>query len=270
MWRCTAVLMSSVLASGICEAAPALQSHIAVYEVTLERAREGAGIADLRGRLVLEWARDCEGYILNQRMLTQVTSAQGEDVTNDFIVTTWESLDGLKFRYSSRSDVGSESADEVAGKAELTRHGGTGEARFTKPQSSTLTLPEGAVFPTEQVMLLLGAAENGERTRSILLFDGSRADGLFETFNVIGAERPPLSASEVGQRKLLSGQRSWAMHTAYFPRQPSKDRPPGTPEFEIAYRLYQNGVANEIVFDYGHFAMRAMLTKLTSLPAPSC
>jgi hypothetical protein len=60
------------------------------------------------------------------------------------------------------------------------------------------------------------------------------------------------------------------MHTAYFPRNPTSDRPAGTPEFEVAYRLFQNGVATEIVFDYGTFAMRATLSKLEALPAPAC
>jgi len=247
-----------------------LQSHLAVYELSLKSARNGAGITDLSGRLVMEWARDCEGYILNQRMITEVSSNQGDNVLNDFSVTTWESLDGRKFRFSSRNEVARGTSEEVAGRAEVPASGGAGEARFSKPEKTVLTLPTDTVFPTEHVAVLLQSAMQGERTRDVLLFDGSRKDSLFDTFNVIGVEQPKLAPVEAGGRKLLIGLRSWTVNTAYYPRQPSPDLPPGVPEFEVSYRLFENGIATDVVFDYGNFAMGAKLSKLQALPKPAC
>ena len=148
--------------------------------------------------------------------------------------------------------------------------GGGGTARFSKPEEAELALPQRTVFPTEHVGLLLDAALEGAKIRSILIFDGSRLDGLFDTFNVIGVEHPPMTDAEIGERQMLAGQRSWSMHTAYFSRVPSDEKPPGTPEFEVAFRLFQNGVATEVVFDYGNFAMNAKLSKLEALPKPEC
>jgi EipB-like len=258
------------LGTGVRAASLPLQSHLAVYELSLQRSRDGSGITDLSGRLVMEWAQDCEGYILNQRMLTEVSNTQGENVLNDFNVTTWESLDGHKFRFSSRNDVAGSSADEVVGRASMPTSGAAGEARFSKPEETTLALPTGTVFPTEQIALVLQAAMKGEKTLSILLFDGSRKDSLFDTSNIIGAEQPTLTVADAGERKMLVGLRSWPVHTAYYPRSPAEDLPPGVPEFEVSYRLFQNGVATEVVFDYGSFAMRARLSKLQALPKPAC
>ena len=39
----------------------------------------------------------------------------------------------------------------------------------------------------------------------------------------------------------------------------------GIPEYEVRLRLYQNGVASDLVLDYGDFAMRARLSRLDFL-----
>lgn len=248
-----------------------LQSHRAVYELTLASARPGSSIANLSGRLVMEWGADCEGYILNQRMVTEVSDMEGERATNDFQVTSWESLDGLKFRFSSRDSVAGDVTDELDGKAELKGAGAAGLVRFRKPQETAeVKLPSGTVFPTEQAIRLVEAALRGDRTASMLLYDGSRVASLYETFSVIGKPYPAMSAEEAGDNKLLAGQKSWPVHIAYFAREPETDRPPGTPDFQIGYRLFENGIATEIELDYGDFVLDGKLSKLEALPRPSC
>lgn len=269
MWRLIVVTSLSLSFSLAAEAAGlSLQSHRAVYELELLNAREG-GVTDLDGRLVMEWGQDCEGYILNQRMVTTVTNVRGRRAINDFQVTSWESVDGLKFRFSSRDSTNGTVTEEIDGKAELSAPGGAGLVRFRKPREAELPLPAGTVFPSEQAMLLIRAAQSGENNRNIILFDGSRVDGLYETFNVIGKEHPPMSASEAGGHELLAGQRSWHVHIAYFTHAPEAPDA-GTPEFQVGYRLFQNGVATDIVLDYGAFSMGGELSQLEALPQPSC
>ena len=211
MIRMAVALTLCLVLSGMAEAGGAnLQSHRAVYDLTLKRSRDGGGISAMTGRLVMEWSGECEGAIVNQRMLTQMTGAGGEQVTSDSTLTTWESSDGLKFRYSSRNQVNGKAAEEIKGNASLEKPGGSGAARFAKPEVKKMALPEGTVFPTEQVIQLVRAAQAGERTRAILLFDGLGADPLYETFSVIGQAEP--AAEDREGHKLLSGLRSWPVH----------------------------------------------------------
>lgn len=269
MWRLIVIVIVSLTLSVAAEAAGlSLQSHRAVYELQLLNARQG-GISNLSGRLVMEWGQECDGYILNQRMVTSVTDARGGQALNDFQVTSWESLDGLVFRFSSRDATNGTVTEEIDGKAELKAAGAAGMVRFRKPREVELALPAGTVFPSEQAILLLRAAQRGERSRNIILFDGSRLDGLYETYNVIGNEYPPMSASETGPYPLLAGQRSWYVHIAYFSHDSDKSESE-TPEFQVGYRLFQNGIATEIVLDYGDFSLGGELSQLEALPKPSC
>ncbi|MDP6705070.1 MAG: cell envelope integrity EipB family protein [Alphaproteobacteria bacterium] len=271
MWRLPVVLVVSLALCGIAEAAGfALQSHRAVYDLTLSRSRDGGGISGLSGRLAMEWSENCEGYIVNQRMLTEVTDARGQRVINDFQITSWESLDGLAFRYSAKNEINGKLVEEVKGKAALEKSGGAGGATFTKPEAHELALPRGTVFPTEQVVLLVRAAESGKRSIGILVFDGSRQDGLYDTFSVIGSERPLATEDENGGHALLHGQRSWPAQLAFFPVHPKPDQAPGTPEFEVGFRLYQNGIFTELTLDYGDFALAGTLAQLEALPKPDC
>lgn len=268
-WRLLVVAIACLVA-GSATAAVSLQAHRAVYELKLLNSRQGGNIGDITGRLVMEWGVDCQGYVLNQRMLTEVTDLGGDSTLNDFQVTSWESIDGLVFRFSSRDSLGDKVTEEIVGKAKLAGHGETGSVAFTKPQQTEVTLPAGTVFPSEQSLLLLQAAEKGEKTRNILLFDGSRIDGLYDTFSVIGNERAAADATVLGKFKLLAGQKSWPVHVAYFSREPDAEQPPETPTFQVGYRLYQNGIATELVLDYGEFALGGELSLLEALPQPHC
>ena len=271
MWRSIFfALISFSLTASAHAAGISLQSHRAIYELSLKRAEDGNGITGLSGRLVMEWSKNCEGYILNQRMLTQVTDARGKQVINDFRITSWESLDGLNFRYSSRNEIDGKLVEEISGRASRNESGKASTAKFTKPEVEQIELPGGTVFPTEQVIMLLRAAESSEKTRSILLFDGSRTDSIFETFSVIGAEQAPLAVTSDSVNAILAGQRSWSVQLAYFPLTPQPDLASGTPEFEVGFRLFQNGVATDIVLDYGDFALGGSLSQLEGLPRPEC
>jgi len=269
MWRFVLILAWSLAFAAAAEGAGlSLQSHRAVYELALLNAREGS-LSSLSGRLVMEWGQDCDGYILNQRMVTAVDYARGGQALNDFQVTSWESRDGLVFRFSSRDATNGRVTEEIDGKAEMQSAGTAGMVRFRKPRELELSLPAGTVFPSEQAIQLIRAAENGKKSRNLIVFDGSRVDGLYETFNVIGNERPPQSESEAGKHALLAGKRSWYVHIAYFAYQPGEPET-GVPEFQIGYRLFQNGIATDIVLDYGEFSLGGELSALEELPQPSC
>ncbi len=243
------------------------QPHRAVYDLTLKRA-SNANVVEAGGRLVMEWSADCEGHVLNQRILTRMVDSEGQEVLNDYQVTSWESLDGASFRFNSRNEVNGELVEEVAGAARLERPGGPGVVSFTKPEAATLDLPAGVLFPTEHTLAVIRAARAGKRMIELPLFDGSGADALFSTFSVIGEAEQ--GSPEAARYALLGGVASWPIHLAYFPIPPKSEEPEGVPEFETGMRLFENGVTGDLVLDYGGFKLGGVLSHLDALPRPSC
>ena len=243
------------------------QPHRAVYELSLKRA-SSANVIEAGGRLAMEWTADCEGHVLNQRILTRLVDSEGQEVLNDYQVTSWESLDGATFRFNSRNEINGELVEEVAGVARLEAPGGPGVVEFAKPEPGTLALASGVLFPTEHTLAVIRAARAGERMIELPLFDGSGMESVFSTFSVIG-EREATSP-EAERHPALRGVASWPVHLAYFRIPPKPGEPDGLPEFETGMRLFENGVTGDIVLDYGGFELGGVLSRLDPLPRPSC
>ena len=242
-----------------------LAPHRAVYTLGLHRGDQAGGVVALQGRLALEFADVCGAVTLNQRMRMRLGNAESGEIDSDFVLASWESLDGLKFRFSLRSQFDDQSAEEYIGSGELPAPGKAGQVRFSSPSGQVLALPAGTVFPTEQLALLIRAGLDGRNVLSMKVFDGSGDDGVYEAATFIGREM----AREPGDRPLLAplkGLRSWPVRIAYFKLKDKGDRP----AYEVGFRLFENGVSDELVLDYGDFAVKGTLTVLELLPAPDC
>lgn len=243
------------------------QPHRAVYDLTLKRSAS-ANVIEAGGRLVMEWSADCEGHVLNQRIVTRLVSSEGDEMINDYHVTSWESADGRRFRFNARNQVNGELVDEVAGFAELDELGGAGSATFSKPEAAVLPLPRGVLFPTEHTFALIRAARAGQKMAEIPLFDGSGKDGLFTTFAVLGD--PVVNPPEVERYAVLQGLKAWPVQLAYFRLPPDGQKSEGVPEFETGMRLFENGVTGDIMLNYGGFTLGGVLSRLEPLPRPVC
>jgi hypothetical protein len=243
-----------------------LAAHRAIYELSLARPDPSGSVMALRGRLVIEFNDVCDGYALNQRIRTEITNGDDNDEASDFTTSSWESRDGRHFRFSLRNEVSGETTEEYVGKGELDAGGKGGSVAFTKPADKHMILPARTVFPNEHLVILLRGATAGENMLPVRVFDGSGDDGLFETGGHIGKPYPNVSADEAGVLKPLRGMQSWPVRIAYFPLLKHAE----TPEYEIAFRLFANGVSGDLLLDYGDYAMKGTLSKLDLLPAPGC
>jgi hypothetical protein len=107
----------------------------------------------------------------------------------------------------------------------------------------------------------------GEGTVSFkrIVFDGLSADGLFDVSAVIGAPHP-LSEPKREAEKPLAGLRSWPTHIAFY-RHGSAD---AAPDNEVSFRMYANGVADDMIIDFGQFKVLAVLKALELSPRPDC
>src|SRR3990172_1062909 len=90
----------------------ALASHVAVYELALARS-DTEGITGLRGRLALEIVDTCDGFTTTQRIHMETIDATGGESTNDFRLSSWESRDGKRFRFTLSNDSDGRRTEEL-------------------------------------------------------------------------------------------------------------------------------------------------------------
>jgi len=237
-----------------------LAPHRAVYDLSQTRGDANAAVS-VRGRLAIEVQDTCEGHTTNQRFWTEMQNAEGNTTVSDFSLSSWESKDGKRFRFQMRNEVDGETTEEYTGTAELMADG-TGSIAMTKPEAAALDMPQGTVFPNQHLIELIRHALAGDRFASIRVFDGSGEDGLFETGGTIGNAFPPEDGSDPVVAP-LKGLRSWPFRVAFFPLLTKAEEP----QYEIGFRMYENGVSGDLVLDYQSYALKGRLVRLEMLPA---
>ncbi|MEL3892562.1 DUF1849 family protein [Ferrovibrio sp. MS7] len=237
-----------------------LVSHRAIYGLSIARHDPRNYRSGIGGGLTLEFLNSCDGYVLNQRFVIETQTDDGQ-VLSDMTLGSFESLDGQRFRFRLREQLNGEDEEELVGEGQLGPGGG--RITFSQPADTTLDLPAGAMFPTDHTIRLI---EAGRAARNLLradVFDGSAADGFASIGGFIGRTLPPNAEARFDG---LKQQRSWRVRLAYFSTAKKSD----TPDYEIAFRLYENGISDDIVFDYGDYAIRATLQSLEILPKDRC
>ena len=236
--------------------------HRAVYQMTLASAKSGSGVVSAKGALAFEWGDSCDGWTVEQRYKLTLTLAQPgavEIVTN---YATWESKDGLDYRFNVRKTRNGKPDNDVSGQARLDGPGKKGKAEFTLPEKLTMDLPAGTVFPTEHTLVLLKQALADKTVVSRKVFDGATADGAAEVNALIGRK---LGTGQAGVEPFMD-RPGWYMRMAYF----NLDRKASEPDYEIGMELQDNGIARAIKLDYADFSIRGTLEKVELLPKPPC
>jgi hypothetical protein len=258
----TATLLLCTAASALAQAA--LQPHLAAYRLTLDsQAGSANALLDVRGGLVIEWQRECDGWVSRQRLGFVASTESGETISHDVRFSSWEAGDGSRLRYVVRSYENDELQEEYRGIAELGSHNG-GKADFSAPHEEAVALPPGTVFPTAHMQLVLQAAEAGRRFVSHEVFDGFGFEALTQVTSVIGAPRPleplPGHAPDVGSKS------AWPVSMAYY----NVGGGEAGPDFQASFLLDDKGVLYDVKLDYGDFRLAASLERLELFDGPDC
>lgn len=238
--------------------------HRAVYDLALKRADSDSGIAGVDGRMVLEWADACEGYTTTQQIRMRIQRAEGRLVDSDFSVASWESKDGNRFRFKIRNVIDGDLVEEFGGLAERNEARRQGVAKMTKPREFDLPLPIGTVFPSEHAAILAREAQNGATRIEVRVFDGTGEEGIFDAIAFVTGHVEAGDA-QTGLPE-LDKQNAWRMHMAYF----RVGDLTGLPEYEVGFRLFANGVADQLVLDYGDFVVGSKIAHFEALPVSGC
>jgi hypothetical protein len=238
--------------------------HRAVYEMQLDEAQTRSNIADVEGFMLFEWRDSCDGWSVTQKLAMTVYYSTGESTDFGWTLNSWEAKNGLKYGFFVRRMQDGQEQQALRGSAELQGAGKPGTAHYTEPERRDLELPAGTLFPTMHTLKSLEEAEAGHTLFWSEVFDGSDEKGLFGVGVLIGKRTEGPADPEAP--KELEGVPSWRMGLAFFPHE-SKEL---EPEHEQNVRLYRNGVAEDLVLQYGDFSVRTILKKLERLPPPDC
>jgi hypothetical protein len=241
----------------------ALVAHRAGYALSLDRARDPAGIAGARGVMVFEVLDACEGWATRQRFTLVLTDRDGQQIETASDYATYETKDGRSLRFSLTQTTEGAVSQRIAGEAEL-RADGSGRVRYTEPEAKEEALPEGTLLPMRHTLRALQTAREGRRMLIAPLFDGTSADGAQDSTTVIAGWHAP-QANE--RFPALSALASARMRVAFFDRQDTGGVGASAPSYEVGLRYWENGVADELKMDFGDFVVDGRLEELAILPS---
>jgi hypothetical protein len=246
-----------------------LAAHRAIYKMSLATSKSGSGVTAASGAMSYKFGDSCDGWIVENKTALTFAYSDGAPVSTTWDFVTWESKDGLHYRFRVRSTKDGVVNEEIDGTADLDGKGKGGVAKFTLPEAKTLALPAGTLFPTEHTLRMIELAQHGEHLAERTLFDGTGTDQTFEVSAIIGkaaAQSTAKGPDLPGINRLLLASTSWPMQMAFFPD--GSDDP--EPDYEVGVRYYQNGVADDVLQSFGNFSLKGTLEKLEALPKPDC
>jgi EipB-like len=269
LWRRCKFLVAAAVLAAVAGAAPAataaeIAPHRALYRMTLGAVRNDSGVVDARGAMVYQWGETCDGWTIEQHYRLKLHYAQSgdADVVSRFV--TWESKDGLRYRFNEKETRNGDVDEEIHGEAQLDGFGKAGVARFSQPRAAMLRLAPGVLFPSAHTILLIDKARAGATFISRQVFDGSAAENAVQVSAFIGNT----VAAEPASAKLnpLLMRPGWNIRLAFFPADSKAEEP----DYELGMVLLDNGISRDMVIDYGDYTISAKLDDIEALKKPAC
>jgi len=270
MIRMTAASAAVLIALLVVAPASAVDliSHRAFYRLSLASVSSDSEISTAEGGIGYAISDGCDGWIVEEQFAMRFTAADGGEVESSDSFTSWESKDGLRYRFNIRKFQNGSQYMAVNGSAKLESAGGPGTAQFDEPESRTLDLPKGTVFPTEHTIRLLRKAKQGEKLDRQLVFTGSDVEGAAPVSTFILAQRP---AKEDGVlAPPLGPYPVWPMKLAFYAAEGQAGEGEELPEQELTMDLQENGIATRLILDFGDFSLNGILENIEHLPDAGC
>jgi hypothetical protein len=268
--------LRGALAVALVAAMPAqgadIDPHRALYSLSLGSARSGSGVLGASGAMYYEWGETCDGWTVEQRFRLRLVYAESGGGELSSTLVTWESKDGLRYRFNERRMRNGALSEEIHGMAHLDGPGKGGTAEFTKPENAKITLQPGVIFPTAHTLLLIERAKAGDTFFARPVFDGSSVEKATQITAVVGPQLEPTPpAPKAGDKdnplsSPLLQHPSWRVRLAFFPPGSKAE----TPDYELGMRLLSNGVSQDMELDYGDYVVKARLDEIEPLTKPAC
>jgi hypothetical protein len=249
-----------------------ITAHRALYTMSLAGSKTDSGVTGAQGQMGYQWGETCDGWTVEQRYELTISYAESQDVKIVSNFVTWESKDGLRYRFNQKETRNGTVDEEIRGSAQLDGPGKGGSITFEKPQPQTIKLPAGALFPSAHTILLIQKAQAGENFVSRQVFDGATVEGAVLVSAVIGpkiepkVKAEPTAANDPVLDDPVLQRPGWRVRLAFFPADTKAEKP----DYELGMMLLDNGISRDMVIDYGDYTIKAKLNKIEALGKPHC
>lgn len=267
-------LAAALLGPGLASAVPPtvprgdlVVPHRAVYEISLARSDQGSGVSTASGRMVFEITGGaCQGYTMRQRMVVNIGDEEGKQGRLDFRISTFESGAGDLYSFDSRTSVNAEVVEAVEGEAR--RAGSQIEVKLTHPTEKTISLDGDTLFPGQHLQAILQAAIADREFVAAEIYEGAGTGDASDAASASIGE----AVETGGGGPLRGGVRHWPVSVGYFDRGEAKPDALGEelPSYQMQFTLYENGVTNDLLMDYGDYALSGSLESIEPLRAEDC
>lgn len=251
--------------------AQGLAAHRAFYTLEVAKLDASSGYSSIDGKLAYELTGNaCDGYSVNFRIVNNYVQTEKPAQLIDTQLATWESGDGLEMNFRQKQYLNSAQQGEQKLDVKRPTPGAEAKGVMTAPKDLEFTVPGDAVFPSTHLLRLIAAAEKGLTHDVSMVYDGSDDDKTFKAVTFIGKKREPGSFAPDAsnpEAAALKNIPSWPMSVSYY----SLDKGAAdTPTYQSTFNVYENGVATELLLDYGSYALKGQLTKLELLKSGTC
>ncbi|MGZ5877168.1 MAG: cell envelope integrity EipB family protein [Bradyrhizobium sp.] len=249
-------------------------AHQALYELSLVKSRGSTSINSARGRILYNFSGSaCEGYTSEFRQVSELDSGEGKVTLSDLRSTSWEDGAGKSYRFKIDARMNDGDSSPVDGVAE--RSGDHITVKLKQPVSKTFTLDGATVFPTEQILRIIAAAQAGKSLLELTVYDGSdNGEKVYNTLTVIGQPIPgdrtiaaPDPSTTNDQMKALT---RWPVTVSYYDRDAKTKDGEQTPVYAMSFELFENGVSRALVLDYNDFVISGVLDKFDIKDSKPC
>jgi hypothetical protein len=242
--------------AGAVAAEGSITPHKAVYRIV---GGEEGGVTRADGWVVANIEASCDGWSTQNAITFRVVMPDGRVVDSSLKASTWESRDGLQYRFSAENVRG----ESLTGDANIPASGDVGKVVFSQPPGYEMILPAGTMFPMTFNRRILAAARDGEEGVSAIIFDAGHSSLLVDTEVTIGGG--DLSSDETGRGLPEIRGLSWPLRYTFSTRTADLS---GNTQFHA--RLFDNGIYGDMLFDFGDFTFEAILEQIVPGTEPDC
>ena len=244
-----------------------LLPHQALYSLSLKSSDAPGKLVDVSGFVRAALERTCDGWITSEEVKMQLSLQSDKQWNQDLMYTSWESLDGRKYRFASRSSNNGKVIKHrgaAHSKADL-----PGVAIYSEPKNLTIKLPPGTHFYFGLTSWLIEKARSGARRAETTVFDGTDPEGPQKAIAFIIPFKS--QANKLGDKfntilGPLANMSGWKMHIAFFPL----DGREAEPDYEVRAVILDNGVMPKLDLVFKSFTAIQTLKKIEGLKAPKC
>jgi len=225
------------------------KSHEAVYNLRTNNVSSSSKVHSALGQMNLEVYESCEGWVINQNSLIDITDKHGTQYRNEFRYSIWESFNGNLFRFLSQVIINGEEIAYYEGQAYKSDK--DAKIIYIRPRKKEVNIPIETLFPMKHFMATLKL--KNKNFKSYTVFTGENEESLNHV-------------NSFSKEVEIDGQLFKKIRTAVF----ELNSVSSEPVHEIELIIDNYGIARSVVFDYLDYKIIGNLKKYKFIAKKKC